>query len=67
MAIDRDLTATQRTDRSLLFAYLAVLLVALLIIAGGATVWFSTDNSSTNVLASDPQALTSTAEPVKAN
>ena len=67
MAItDRGQPATGTKDRSAVLAYLAVLLAVILIVAGGATIWLSTDVSSTNVLASDPQAI-STPAPVKAN
>ena len=37
--------------------YLAVLLVALVIVAIGASIWLSTDNSGTNVLATDEKAI----------
>ncbi len=67
MAIyDRGLPPTGNKDRSVVLAYLAILLVALVIIAAGTTMWLSTDNSATNVLASDPQAI-SPAAPINAN
>jgi len=37
--------------------YFAVLFVALVIVAIGATIWLSTDNSGTNVLATDEKAI----------
>jgi hypothetical protein len=37
--------------------YFAVLLVALVIVAIGATLWLSTDNSGTNLLATDEKAI----------
>jgi hypothetical protein len=40
--------------------YVAVLLAALAIVAIGATIWLSTDNSGTNVLATDEKAMSRT-------
>jgi hypothetical protein len=41
--------------------YVAVLIVALLIVATGATLWLSTDNNpGTNTLATDERAMTRT-------
>lgn len=37
--------------------YFGVLLVALVIVAIGATLWLSTDNSGTNLLATDEKAI----------
>jgi hypothetical protein len=58
MAISDRRLASPSTGRTPVFVYLAILLVAILIIAGGSTIWLSTDTSGTNVLASDPQAIT---------
>ena len=58
MAISDRSPSSPSTGRTPVFVYLAVLLVAILIVAGGSTIWLSTDNSGTNVLASDPQAIT---------
>jgi hypothetical protein len=38
--------------------YLVVLIAALVIVAVGATIWLSTDNSGTNALATDEKATT---------
>ena len=38
-------------------ASILVLLVALVIVAIGATIWLSTDNSGTNLLATDEKAI----------
>ena len=56
--IDREPRATTTSWRTPVIAYLAILLVAILIIAGASTIWLTTDDSATNVLASDPQAVT---------
>ena len=45
---------------SLLGIYLAVLLVAFIIVAVGATVWLSIDTSGTNALATDEKAISHT-------
>jgi hypothetical protein len=37
--------------------YLAVVLAAFVIVAAGASMWLSTDNSGTNSLASDEKAM----------
>ena len=50
-----ELTGSDR--KRLAGIYLAVLLVALVIVAIGATIWLSTDNSGTNVLATDEKAI----------
>lgn len=39
-----------------LYVYIAVLLVILVMLAGGATMWSTTDNSGTNALSGDPQS-----------
>ena len=39
-----------------LHVYVGVLLVILVMIAGAATIWSTTDNSATNALSSDPQS-----------
>jgi hypothetical protein len=39
-----------------LLTYIAVLLVAVVIIAGASAIWLSTDNSGTNSLATDSQS-----------
>ena len=39
-------------------AYLAVLIATLIIVAVGTTIWLSTDNSGTNLLATDEKAIT---------
>ena len=41
-----------------LYAYIAALLVILVILAGAATMWSATDNSGTNVLSGDSQSTT---------
>jgi hypothetical protein len=44
---------------SLTGVYLAVLIGALVIVAGGTTIWLSTDNNAgTNALATDQKAMT---------
>jgi hypothetical protein len=43
---------------SLTGVYLAVLIAALVIVAVGTTIWLSTDNSGTNLLATDEKAIT---------
>jgi hypothetical protein len=43
--------------RPLTGIYLAVLIIALAIVAVGTTIWLSTDNSGTNVLATDEKAM----------
>jgi flagellar basal body-associated protein FliL len=43
---------------SLTGIYLVVLIAALVIVAVGATIWLSTDNSGTNALATDEKATT---------
>jgi hypothetical protein len=40
--------------------YVAVMLAALAIVAVGATIWLSTGDSGTNVLATDEKAITHT-------
>jgi hypothetical protein len=60
MAISDRGPASPSTGRTPVFVYLAVLLVAILIIAGGSTIWLSTGTSGTNSLASDPQAISPT-------
>jgi hypothetical protein len=41
-----------------LFVYLAVMFVILVLIAGGTSIWLTTDNSGTNALSSDSQSTT---------
>ena len=48
-------TRASRPSRALSI-YLGVLGLAFLIIAGASIIWRSTDNSGTNMLATDPQA-----------
>jgi flagellar basal body-associated protein FliL len=43
-----------------LIIYAAVMIVALSIVAVGATIWLSTGNSGTNVLATDEKAMSHT-------
>jgi hypothetical protein len=42
--------------------YLTILGFVILIIAGASVIWITTDNSGTNVLASDPQSTSSPSE-----
>jgi len=44
--------------RPLVGIYMAVLIAALVIVAVGAAIWLSTDNSGTNSLATDEKAMT---------
>jgi uncharacterized membrane protein YhhN len=44
------------TSHRPVYVYVAVLLVAMVIIAGASAIWLSTDNSGTNFLATDPQS-----------
>ena len=54
-------TITDGGRRPLLFGiYLAVLVIALVIVAAGATIWLSTDTSGTNALATDEKAISHT-------
>jgi hypothetical protein len=45
------------------YAYLAVLLAALVIVAGAYTIWLTTDTSGTNMLATDPQSTSPPGQP----
>jgi hypothetical protein len=53
-------TVTARARHpSLTGVYLAVLIAALVIVAGGTTIWLSTaNNAGTNALATDEKAMT---------
>ena len=66
MAISDRSPTSSSSGRTPVFVYLAVLLITILIVAGGSTIWLSTDTSGTNVLASDPQSVTPPA-PAHAN